>query len=586
MESFTNGNMNTDNQKIENSLNLALEATQEELARSFNLNVGYDEKNETWQIIVKYSKENIGVLQNKMDSELFKISWLLNEYAIVTTTKKSIEELAAMPEIEFVEKPKRIVYERAIGQTTSCVAPMMREPYGLLGTGVIVGILDSGIDYRNYEFRNENGTTRILALWDQTIEGSPPQGYGDGTEYTETEINEALQQGGIGQSAIISSVVPSIDSTSHGTEVASIAVGVNGIAPKADILVVKLGTQKEKSFPRTTELMQGLDYLVRKAIEYKKPLAVNISFGNTYGAHDGGSLLERYIDSIANLWKVCICVGAGNEGNAAGHVSGRVVTYQIEVVEFAVDRREFAFDLQLWKFYEDVIDIVLVAPNGEKITLERGKVGSQRHILGNTEIFLYYGEPSPYSILQEIYFEFIPLLDYIDSGIWKIEMIPVVIVTGEYNMWLPSYGILNVGTRFLNPTKENTITIPATSQRVISVGAYDARTFTYADFSGRGSENDPRGVKPDLVAPGVNVIVNSVGGASKVVSGTSFATPFVTGSAALLMEWGIIRGEDDFLYGEKIKAFLRKGCRTLLFSGVRPNIETGYGAICLEKSLE
>ncbi len=581
-----NGNMKMDNQKIENSLNLALEATQEELARSFNLNVGYDEAGETWQIILKYSKANIGAFESKIDSELFKISWLLNEYAIVTTTKKMIEELADMPEIEFIEKPKRVFYERAISQAASCIVPVKRETYGLLGKGVIVGILDSGIDYRNYEFRNEDGTTRILALWDQTIEGGPPQGYGNGTEYTEEQINEALQQEGRNQSATILSIVPSVDNTSHGTEVASIAVGTNGVAPKADILVVKLGTQKEKGFPRTTELMEGLDYLVRKAIGYKKPLAVNISFGNTYGAHDGGSLLERYIDGIANLWKVCICVGTGNEGNAAGHASGKVVPYQIEGIEFAVDRREFAFDLQLWKFYEDVMDIALIAPNGERVALERGKVGSQRYILGNTEIFLYYGEPSPYSILQEIYFEFIPLIDYIDSGIWKIEMTPIIILTGEYNMWLPSYGILNAGTRFLNPTKENTITIPATSQRVISVGAYDARKFTYADFSGRGSVNDPRGVKPDLVAPGVDITVSSAGGTSKTASGTSFATPFVTGSAALLMEWGIVEGNDAYLYGEKMKAFLRKGCRVLLFSSVRPNIETGYGALCLEKSLE
>lgn len=579
-------NRNLDNQKIENSLNLALEATKEELERSFNLSVGYDEIEETWQIILKYSKTNVDAIQNKIDSELFKISWLLNEYAIITTTKKIIEELAEIPEVEFIEKPKRIFYERAISQATSCIVPMKREPYGLLGTGVIVGILDSGIDYRNYEFRNKDGTTRILALWDQTIEGRPPQGYGDGTEYIEAQINEALQQEVRNQSAAISSAVPSIDNTSHGTEVASIAVGTNGVAPKADILVVKLGIQKEKSFPRTTELMQGLDYLVRKAIEYKKPLAVNISFGNAYGAHDGSSLLERYIDSIANLWKVCICVGAGNEGSAAGHVSGSVVPYQIERVEFAVDRREFAFDLQLWKFYEDVFDIALVAPNGEKVVLERSKAGSQRYILGETEVFLYYGKPSPYSISQEIYFEFIPLRDYIDSGIWTIEMTPILIVTGEYNMWLPSFGILNGGTKFLNPTKENTITIPATSQRVISIGAYDARTFTYADFSGRGSENDPRGVKPDFVAPGVGVTVSSVGSINKMVSGTSFATPFVTGSAALLMEWGIVEGNDDYLYGEKMKAFLRKGCRTLLFTSIRPNIETGYGTLCLEKSLE
>lgn len=569
------------NQKIENSLNLAWNITMEELQKSNNLQVGYDEEDETWSVIIKYSETEVLELDKSI-----KIVNLLNEYAIVTATKEKIEELALYSSVEFIEKPKRIFFEQMVGQITSCVLPLKIEPYKLDGKGVIVGILDSGIDYRNNQFRNKDGTTRLLTLWDQTITGNPPLGYYDGTEYTREEVNQALLWERENSIQMVNPVVPSVDVSGHGTEVSSIAVGTSGVASGADIVVVKLGTPQKNGFPRTTELMQGLDYLVRKALEYKKPLVVNISFGNTYGAHDGNSLIERFIDDMANYWKTTICIGAGNEGNASGHTAGKVLPFQIERVEFAIERREVSLDLQLWKFYEDNIEVVLVAPNGERIGPIGKKLGMQRYRVGETEVLLFYGEPSPYSVKQELFFEFLPINTYIDSGVWTIEMTPVAIITGTYDMWLPSYGVINKGTQFLRSVKEKTLTIPSTAQRGITVGAYDGRTFTYAGFSGRGDEDTPRLVKPDLVAPGVNVTVTTVGGKNKEVSGTSFAAPFVTGIAALLMQWGIIEGNDTYLYGEKLKAYLRKGSRKVVGIEEYPDIRVGYGAICGLDSLE
>ena len=204
-------------------------------------------------------------------------------------------------------------------------------------------------------------------------------------------------------------------------------------------------------------------------------------------------------------------------------------------------------------------------------------MGPHRFRIGQTEILLYYGEPSPYSISQEIYIDLLPVESYLTEGIWRIVLSAGKIVTGQYEMWLPSDNVLNRGTGFLFPTDATTLTIPSSSSRAISVGAYDARTFAYADFSGRGFTRLTNMVKPDLVAPGVEVMTTTVGGGYAAFTGTSFATPFVTGSAALLMEWGIVRENDPYLYGEKVKAYLRRGAKKVPGFDEYPNEEVGYG---------
>lgn len=565
-------------QKIENSMNLSFDVTIEERKKSLNLNVGYNEGEDTWDAIIKFSGNKNGDIFGDKQLSKVKVVELLNEYAVITATKEQIEQLAKLSFVEYIEKPKRLFFERVTGMQLSGVTSLKREPYQLGGEGVIVGIIDSGIDYRNNEFRNLDGGTRILDLWDQTIAGNPPEGYIIGTEYTKEQIDEVLSLENNSRN-VSSSLITSVDRTGHGTEVASIAVGTNGVANKSDIIVVKLGVPRMGGFPKTTELIQGIDYLVRKALKYGKPLSVNLSFGNTYGAHDGSGLVERFIDDISNYWKICICVGTGNEGAAAGHVAGVISASSSEEIELAVGRRETALDLQFWKLYEDEVEVELIAPNGQRLGPIIEKIGTQRYIVGSTEVLLYYGKPSPHSLLQEIYFEFVPMNTYVDSGVWKVFLTPIRIVTGKYNMWLPSYGVLDAGTKFMRPIKENTITVPSTAKRVISVGAYNANTLTYADFSGRGEDGKPQDTKPDIVAPGVKVLVSSNGGIEKTVSGTSFSTPFVTGSTALLMEWGIVRGNDAYLYGDKMKAYLRKGAEPILGVAKYPDTRVGYGRL-------
>ena len=192
--------------------------------------------------------------------------------------------------------------------------------------------------------------------------------------------------------------------------------------------------------------------------------------------------------------------------------------------------------------------------------------------------------PSPYSVNQEIYLDFIPLEQYVDPGIWKIELTPRKLRDGQFDMWLPASEALNQDTGFLRPSPEVTLTIPSTAEKVVTVGAYNAYTMAYAPFSGRGDTRYPEKRKPDLAAPGVDITAPVPGGGYGTVTGTSFAAPFVTASAALLMQWGILEENDAYLYGEKVKAYLRRGARPLPGSDEYPNPRVGYGTLCLRDS--
>ena len=577
-------------QKIENLLNLALDATPEERAKSLELDVGYDQEEKEWDLIIKYSGslESVRALASRTVE-------LQNEYAVITIKESMIDKLTQIPEIEYIEKPKRLFFQVANGRRVSCIDTVQQDArLSLFGQDILVAVIDSGIDYENADFRNEDGTTRILALWDQSLapgEGrTSPQGYAAGAEYTAEQINEALKKTTMADRR---QLVPSIDTSGHGTAVAGVAAGNGrnskgryaGVAPKSNLLVVKLGSPRQDGFPRTTELMQGIDYVIKKALELRMPVAVNISFGNTYGSHDGTSLLERFIDDISNIWKSCICIGSGNEASSAGHTSGEMQEGKEEIIQLAVQNNQTAFSIQIWKEYTDVVDISLMTPAGVTVGPIQEILGSQRFSVGQTEILLYYGEPSPYSTAQEIYIDLLPKDTYVMGGVWRLILNPRKVVNGSYELWLPSENVLNKGTGFLFPTDHTTLTIPSAAGRVITVGAYNALTFAYADFSGRGYTRETNLVKPDLVAPGVNVTAAAVGGGYAQFTGTSFATPFVTGSTALMMEWGIVKGNDAYLYGEKAKAYLRRGAKELPGFTEYPNPQVGYGALCVRDSL-
>ena len=562
-------------QKIDNLLNLAMDATPEERRKSENLNVGYDPASRMWDIIVKYSGS-----ENSLAGEGIQVVPLLGGYAVVTLPESEINAYSERIQVEFIEKPKRMYFELFQAKEESCIRAVQTGRNGLTGKDILIGVVDSGVDYFHPDFRNADGSSRILRLWDQSIPGKPPQGYVTGTEYTKEEIDEALALGENQGRRL----VPSVDYSGHGTSVLGIAAGngrasngINqGVAYESDLIVVKMGIPKENSFPRTTELMQGVDYLVRQALQLGRPIAINLSFGNNYGSHRGDSLLETYLDSVSSIGRNVICTGMGNNGNDVLHFGGKLENREIQEIELGVSEYEATLNVQLWKNYEDEIRIYVEHPSGIRIGPLEERIGAQRWKNQNTELLIYYGKPAPYHVTQEIYFDFLPMNIYVDSGVWKIILQGANVKKGDYFLWLPGGKTLNPGTGFYLPRAQGTLTIPATAKRLISVGAYDSTLLAYADFSGRGSSTFPYG-KPDLVAPGVNITAPSAGGGYGSYTGTSFAVPFVSGAAALLMEWGIINDNDPYLYGEKVKAYLRRGARAL--SGYRqyPNYEVGWG---------
>ncbi len=550
------------NEKLDNQLNLAMDLSEKNLSKSQELSTGYNPEDNSWDLIVRYGG-NVDEIKNLANS----VKELGGGYAIVNANKMFVDTMANLDSVIYVEKPKSLEFAVINGKRSSCINQVQIGRDGLFGEGVFVAIIDSGIDYTNSAFIDENGNTRIYKLYDQVT----------GVVYDSKVINQAIGSNNPYE------LVNSRDLSGHGTHVAGIAVGNNGVAPKSKLLVVKMNTERENSFPRTTELMEAIDFVVKEANKENKPVAINISFGNTYGSHDGTSLLSTYIDYVADRNRTVIAIGTGNEGDSGGHTGG-YLTDTNENVELEISRYEKSLAVQIWKDYVDEFDIQVIAPSGERTQVISKEGYIYRETLGETDINILYGTPRPYSRFQEIYISLTPQNIYLNSGIWIINLIPRKVVNGRYDMWLPTRGSINKSTRFLKPDPDITLTIPSCTNKAISVGAYNSYNDTIASFSGRGFTREENLVKPDIVAPGVNIVSASNTGGTNSMSGTSMATPFVTGSAALMMEWGIVRGNDRFLYGEKVKAYMIRGARKLPGLDRWPNQQAGWGALCLEKS--
>ena len=565
------------NQKLEDQLSLALDTPAQMREKSDNLDTGYAPSENAWELIVKYNG-NLDRLTGGI-----RVEPLIAGYAIVTIPENLIGAFSRMEEIEFIEKPKKLYPQVTAGLGASCFYPLLQPVSGkaLSGQGVYMAILDSGIDYTDPMFRYADGTTKIAWLWDQGKRADaekgekPPQGFFTGVEYSRKMLNANLQK---------NSERLTTDVTGHGTNVAKIAV--QG-APESELIVVKLDTARG-TYPSTVSLLRAFTYVAKKAQAENMPVAINLSYGNTYGAHDGSSLLERFIDNITEVGRNVICIGAGNEGASAGHFAGKLSENEIQRISFAMGTYERSFSLQLWKWYADRMDISILSPAGEQYLIRNQDAGgeAQQAVMEQTKLLIFSGRPQPYRKREEVYIDFIPLETYLNTGIWTIEITPRRIANGELRLYMPSAVVRSENTRFLLPSPVQTLTIPSTAQKVITVGAYNAYVRSYAAFSGRGDAGSGRAEnnKPDLTAPGVNIRIGE-GEGGAVVSGTSYATPFVTAAAALLMEYGIVQGNDPFLYGEKVKAYLHAGARQLPGYDIWPNDQVGWGALCVSESL-
>jgi len=513
----------------------------------------------------------VGDPMELFQGETMKAELLLGGYAIVTGEKEELDTLWEKFGILFVEPTEILECEQlseGVGQQSQICIESDRLGKG---SGVLMAYLDSGIDYRHPEFLTDAGKSRIDEIYD--LSGEEPRVYDNAV------IEEALglprEEG--------DRLVRSRDVSGHGTHVAAIGSGRSGVAPESEILMVKIGTGRDDQ-SSTAVLMRGIDYCVRRALLRQIPMVINISYGNSYGAHNGSSMVEQYLNEMLNYARMTVVVGAGNEGAGNGHFRGFLESNQPIGAKLSVADVQPQFMFQFWKRFEDVMEVEVFSPEGKRALLSF-LPGCRSYDLGRVTLRVTTAGPSPVQQDQVLLMELIPEGDFLTAGIWEIRVGRMENRRMQFDIWLPVKSRLAVLTGFLNPTPESTLTIPSTATRVITVGALDTRYGQVADFSGRGFSWLKPGEKPDLVAPGVGVLSAAVGGGYTAKTGTSMAAPFVAGAAALLMEWGIVKGNDRFLYADKVKAYLIRGASPVSGIGNYPDERAGWGSLCIKNSL-
>ncbi len=480
------------------------------------------------------------------------------QFAIMELGEQAPQRLLEHRQVTCFEAARHLSGLADRSMEAACIPPVQRENgLGLRGKGVLIGFVDSGLDLSHPEFMGEDGISRVTALWDMTAQGTPPPGFLHGAAYSQAEIAAGL--------------APIPDQTGHGTAVAAIAAGRSGVAPEASIAAVKLASA------RTTDIMRAVKFLLDQAEERGMPCVVNISYGTNWGSHQGQTLFESYIDQSAQRGRSVVVCAAGNEGSGAHHFRGKLIEGGTVDAEFTISTRREMVYLSLWKNFADEVVFELLLPNGQST----GPLTEGTRFLrfGSIRVSVFYGVPTHYSASQEALFLLAAPAGELD-GLWRLRCQGKRVADGRFDVWLPTVEEVSDRTAFLQPEPDLTITLPATALYPISVGGFRPETETVSPFSGRGDQDCAGRVLLDLTAPAEAVRSAKAGGGYDVFTGTSMAAPFVSGAAALMMEWGVVQGNDLFLYGQRVKAFLCKGALRSPFL-TYPNPLWGYGRLNL-----
>ena len=466
----------------------------------------------------------------------------------------------------------------------------------LKGQGVLIGFLDTGIDYENPVFRNSDGSTRIAAVWDQTDRsGTRPEGFLYGSEYDDTRINEALQ------AVNPREVVPMTDPVGHGTFLASIAAGspvpeeeFTGAAPYARIVMVKLKPAKDylrefffipedaQAF-QENDIMAGIAYLDQFAAKRHMPLVICFGLGTNMGSHTGVSLLSSVLNHITLRNGRVAVTATGNEGNERHHYLGEMENGQeYQNVEINVGEGVKGFVTELWARAPQRFIVEIISPTGERMPSEYILSGGREYdfLFENTTVTVDYRITGILDGAQIIDIRFVNP----SQGLWNIRVFPEVEMASVFHMWLPMRELLSGDVFFVRSNPDTTLTVPATTIVPISVGAYDSRDNSIYLKSGRGFTSNGW-VKPDFVAPGVGVLGAGPRNQFVAKDGTSVAAAITSGAVALLLEWGIVRGNYTTITSLEVKNVLIRGA-TRDSKRIYPDQAFGWGLLNLYQAFE
>lgn len=480
-------------------------------------------------------------------------------------------------------------------ETTGAIRLQNQTGFELTGRGVIIGFIDTGIDYTNDVFNNATGQTRIISIWDQTDNrGFVPNGFGYGSEYTMDDINRALQ------SENPFEIVPQTDEIGHGTFMAGVACGREneqqdfiGSAPESYIAMVKLKPAKQylkdyflidngEPVYQENDIMLAASYLRSLRIKYGMPIVIVLGLGSGSGDRAGGLPLAQYLDELAQYIGQSVVVCSGNEGNERLHYSGKVEENSVDEVEIRVGENDTGFVLELWGNTPDLFSVSFVSPLGESVPrIPARKDVSERvnFLLEGTIIDIDYSLVEAGNGEELIFMRFMNP----SPGIWTIRVYGSNILNGSFNIWGNLRQFMNPDTFFLKPNPDTTLTTPSSSEKVLTVGGYDSSSQAFFPRSGRGFTND-NNIKPDIVAPAVNVFGPDVGRSAELNrgftsrTGTSVAAALTAGCCAQMLEWGFVKGNDIYMKGTYIKSYLIRGAdrdRDITY----PSRQWGYGKL-------
>jgi subtilisin family serine protease len=462
---------------------------------------------------------------------------------------------------------------------------------GLRGDNVLIGIVDTGIDYTHKAFVKADGTTKIVSIWDQTIQhGNPPNGLFFGTEYTGDQINTALQNDDP------RSIVPSNDDIGHGTFLAGVAAGnvdsknnVSGVVPDAELVVVKLKPAKRliRDFYKISydaicyqenDVMLGIKYLLDTAQKNNRPISICIGLGTSQGSHDEEGSLSTYLSTVSQFDGVSVSIGAGNEGISRHHYQSIMLPQvNTETVELNVGPNEAGLYLEIWGDNPNTFGIDLISPTGEYVPLIVPRISERREvsfIFENTLINIYFQLVGSRSGAQLVIIRF----QNPTEGIWRIgihkmnKTLPL-----NFNIWLPISAFISNETYFVRSSPYTTLTSPGNISLPIVVTAYDNSNDSLYLNASRGFTRTGN-IAPSFAAPGVNILGPTTGNNYVAMSGTSVAAAHTAGIAAILLEWGIVRGNVKQMDGTDIKNLLIRGARREP-NKIYPSMEWGYGIL-------